>query len=229
MLIGIIGAMDEEVEALKNEMQVESELIKARRHFYKGKLEGKDVVVVVSGVGKVHAASCTQVMIDEFNVDVIINVGVAGGVGRTVSPGDVVVGNSLVQYDYDISMFGHKKGQISGLEIYDFIPDLELVKKALKAKLSSSPKIIEGRIVTGDRFICDKETAEYLVDEFDALATEMEGASIAHVAYLNEKPFLVIRSMSDNASTGASVEFEKFAPIAVENSLEMLKHLLRNM
>lgn len=229
MIIGIIGAMTEEVEALKNEMTVYDIFEKANKSFYRGNLYGKDVVVVVSGVGKVNSAVTTQILIDEFDVDKVINVGVAGGVSPEVSPGDVVIGTSLIQHDFDISMFGHKKGQISGMDVYDFKSDKTLVDKIKGVKLSSNAKIIDGVIVTGDQFIASKDKAEYLVEEFNASASEMEGASIAHVAHLNNKPFLVIRSMSDNASTGASVEFEKFASIAVKNSLEILKYLLENM
>lgn len=226
MLIGIIGAMTEEVEALKEEMTVKNVFEKANKSFYKGTLWDKEVVVVVSGVGKVNSAITTQIMIDEFNTDIVINVGVAGGVGKEVSPGDVVIGTSLVQHDFDISMFGHKKGQISGMDVYDFVSDKSLVEKLRDVKLSSNAKILEGRIVTGDQFICSKEKAEFLVEEFGAIASEMEGASIAHTAYLNKKPFIVIRSMSDNASTGASVEFTEFVMVAVKNSIEILKHLL---
>lgn len=229
MLIGIIGALVEEVEALKNEMQLERIFEKARKSFYQGKLYGKNVVVVVSGVGKVNAAITTQILIDEFNTDIIINVGVAGGVGEDVSPGDIVIGSSLIQHDFDISMFGVKIGQISGMDTFDFQSDRELVDKTKKIKLSRNVKILEGTIVTGDQFVCSKEKADFLVKEFGAIATEMEGASIAHVAYLNRKRFLVIRSMSDNASTGATVEFDKFVAVAVKNSLEVLKYLLENI
>lgn len=226
MLIGIIGAMTEEVEALKEEMKVERIFEKAGKSFFRGTLWNKEVVVVVSGVGKVNSAITTQILIDEFDADTIINVGVAGGVSQEVSPGDVVIGKSLIQHDFDINMFGYKKGQISGMDVYDFVSDKTLIEKLKDVKLSSNAKIVEGTIVTGDQFINSKELAEFLVEEFGASAAEMEGASIAHVAYLNKKPFLVIRSMSDNASTGATVEFKEFVAVAVKNSIEILKHLL---
>lgn len=229
MLIGIIGAMHEEVEALKQEMIINKELHKAHMHFIQGNLWDREVVVVVSGVGKVNAAICTQILIDDFGVDCIINIGVAGGVSEDVSPGDIVIGTSLIQHDMDTTMFGDRLGQIPRLDTFDFKSDPNFIDKLRQANLGDDIKIIEGVIVTGDQFISDLHKAKFLVDNFDAKATEMEGASIAHTAYLNKKPFIVIRSISDNASTGANIEFDKFISIAVNNSIKLLKVLLENI
>lgn len=229
MLIGIIGAMHEEVEALKQEMIIHKELHKARMHFIKGLLWDREVVVVVSGVGKVNAAICTQILIDDFSVDCIINVGVAGGVSEDVSPGDIVIGTSLIQHDMDTTMFGDKLGQIPRLDTFDFKSELSFVDKLRQVNLGNDIKIIEGVIVTGDQFISNPQKAKFLVDTFDAKATEMEGASIAHTSYLNNKPFIVIRSISDNASTGANIEFDKFVSIAVDHSTKLLKILLESI
>ncbi len=226
MLIGIIGAMSEEVEALKEEMTITTHLHKARMDFFQGVLWNQDVVVVVSGVGKVNAAICTQILIDYFNVDKVVNVGVAGGVDEKVFPGDVVIGTSLIQHDVDTTMFGEKLGQIPRLDIFDFKSDEELVKKARAAQIDPKYRLFEGVIVTGDQFISSPEKVRFLSKEFNAYATEMEGASIAHTAYLNDKPFIVIRSISDNASIGACIEFKEFVPIAVKNSLSLLKAIL---
>lgn len=226
MLIGIIGAMHEEVEALKNEMLISGELHKAQMHFLKGVLWGRDVVVVVSGVGKVNAAICTQILIDDFAVDSVINVGVAGGVSPDVSPGDIVVGTSLIQHDVDTTMFGERLGQIPRLDTFDFKSDPDMITKMEHADLGDGIKVVKGIIVSGDQFISSPEKAKFLVDTFDAKATEMEGASIAHTAYLNKKPFVVIRSISDNAGTGANIEFDKFILTAVDNSIKILKILL---
>ncbi len=229
MLIGIIGAMKEEVDALKQEMILEEKLEKARMQFLKGMLWDKEVVVVVSGVGKVNAAICTQILIDHFEVDVVINVGVAGGVGEDVSPGDIVIATSLIQHDVDVSMFGKPAGQIPGLDVFDFKSDSNLIQYARLTEFQKDQRIVEGIIVTGDQFINEPGKAKYLVETFDAKATEMEGAAIAHTAYLNDKPFIVIRSISDNASTGATVEFNKFVPVAVENSIIFLKSMLSRL
>ena len=228
MLIGIIGAMDEEVEALKKEMVIEEEYKQANMQYYKGSLEGKKVVVVVSGIGKVNAAICTQILINKFDVDIVINVGVAGGIGAEVQPGDVVVGKSLIQHDMDATKFGYPLGQIPRLETFDFKSDENLVKLVKEVSLADY-KVLEGKIVTGDQFVADKDKVEFLLSTFDARATEMEGASIAQVAHLNKKPFVVIRSISDNASTGASIEYNDFIHIAVDNSLKMIRHLLQSI
>lgn len=228
MLIGIIGAMSEEVEALKKEMSIELEYNQAKMHYIKGTLWGKDVVVVVSGIGKVNAAVCTQILIDKFDVDAVINVGVAGGVGANVKPGDIVVGSFLIQHDMDATRFGYELGQIPRMDTLEFNCDKKLVALAKEAEIKGY-SIFEGVIVTGDQFVASEDKANFLVETFSAKATEMEGASIAQVAYLNEKPFVVIRSISDNASTGASIEYNDFVQIAVDNSMIIIKHILEKL
>ncbi len=228
MLIGVIGAMTEEVDSLKKEMFIETEFSKAGMSYSKGKLWDRDAVVVVSGIGKVNAAICTQILIDEFDVDVIINVGVAGGVGPDINPGDVVVGTSLLQHDMDATRFGYDLGQIPRMDVFDFKSDPRLVDAALAADFDDI-SITGGIIVTGDQFVACPEKADSLVKLFGAKATEMEGASIAQTAYLNKKPFIVVRSISDNASTGASVEYNTFVNMAVENSLKMIKLLFQKI
>lgn len=228
MLIGIIGAMAEEVAALKQKMTVEAEYRQAGMVFFQGVLQEKPVVVVVSGIGKVNAAACTQILIDKFDVDLVINVGVAGGVGAHVHPGDVVVGSSLIQHDMDVTKYGYPLGQIPRLDAFDFKSDRRMAELALQTPMGDH-QLVEGVIVSGDQFVASKEKVDFLVDTFGASATEMEGASIAQVAYLNDKPFVVIRSISDNASTGASMEYDQFVGIAVENSLKIIDHLLVNL
>lgn len=226
MRIGIIGAMDEEVRILKEEMNIEDKILKANMEFFSGKLWEKDVVVVTCGIGKVNAAVCTQILVDDFNVNKIINVGVAGGIGEDIVPGDVVIAENLVQHDMDTTAFGDKHGQIPRLNTFAFNCDDELIAAAKKAFSNiDNHKSFVGRIVTGDQFIADIEKISWLKAEFGALACEMEGGSIAQVCYLNSIPFVVIRSISDNANTGAHMDFEKFVPIAVQNSI----HILRNM
>lgn len=230
MVIGIIGAMDEELEILLKEMTLEKTKIKANMRFNQGKLYDKELVVVRSGIGKVNAAVCAQILIDDFRVDKVINVGIAGGIGKDVYPGDVVVANNLVQHDMDTSAFGDEIGQIPRLDAYDFKCDKELVDKA-KAACDGikEHKSFIGRIVTGDQFICNTEKIKWLNEKFEALACEMEGGSIAQVCYLNNVPFVVIRSISDNANNGAHMDYEKFAPIAIKNSTEILKSMIVNI
>ncbi|MEY7998667.1 5'-methylthioadenosine/adenosylhomocysteine nucleosidase [Clostridium sp. Mt-5] len=230
MIIGIIGAMDEEVEILLSKMKLEKVQVKANMRFNSGKLYDSEIVVVRSGIGKVNAAICAQILIDDFNVDNIINVGVAGGTAEDIYPGDVVIANSLVQHDVDTSAFGDKIGQIPRMNTYDFKCDRDLIERAQMAcKKIENIKNFTGRIVTGDQFICSTEKIKYLNREFNALACEMEGGSIAQVAYLNNIPFVIIRSISDNANNGASMDYKKFAPIAIRNSTEILKNMIMNL
>lgn len=227
MAIGIIGAMEEEIESLSCNMDVQSIKAKAGMKFKCGYISGSKVVLVVSGVGKVNAAVCTQILADDFSVDKIINVGVAGGIGNDVKCGDVVIAESLVQHDVDTSAFGDKIGQIPRMDTFDFVCDKELVKKAQAASLSICDYGTHvGRIVTGDQFVADRSKLRWLQEEFGAVACEMEGGSIAQVCYLNRIPFVIIRSISDNADSDAHIDYDKFKPIAIKNSSEILKIML---
>lgn len=230
MIIGIIGAMDEEVEILLKNIEIKRIDEKASMKFNSGKLWGNDVVVVRSGIGKVNAAVCAQILIDDYKADKIINVGVAGGMGEDIYPGDVVIADTLVQHDVDTSVFGDKLGQIPRLEVFDFKCDEDLIKLAKNAcEKNTSCNSFVGRIVSGDQFIASIEKIEWLKDEFNAISCEMEGASIAHVCHLNHIPFVIIRSISDNASNGAHIDYQKFIPIAVKNSTNILKSMLESM
>ena len=229
-MIGIIGAMDEEVEQLVEVMEITREETKACMTFKAGKLAGKDVVIVRSGIGKVNAALCTQILISEFKANKIINVGVAGGIGKEIYPGDVVIGDSLVEHDMDCSVFGDALGQVPRMDTFDFKADKELVDLAEKAcEKVGGFKTFTGRIVSGDQFIASVDKIHWLEDNFKALSCEMEGASIAHACYVNNVPFVVIRSISDNANNGAHMDFEKFTPIAVKNSTAILKEMILSM
>lgn len=230
MTIGIIAAMSEELEILLQDMNLENKETKANMTFHEGNLWGKDVVAVVCGIGKVNAAVCTQILISEYKVDSVINVGVAGGIGKDIYPGNVVIADSLVQHDMDTSVFGDKIGQIPRLDTFDFKCDPKLVEIAKEACTETSDiKCFIGRIVTGDQFVANLEKIQWLSSEFEAIACEMEGGSIAHTAYLNNVPFVVIRSISDNANNGAHMDFQKFTPIAVKNSTSILKTMIKKM
>lgn len=230
MIIGIIAAMEEELEILLSEMSLEEKKVKANMTFNKGKLWGKDVVAVVCGIGKVNAAICTQILASEFEVDKVINVGVAGGISKEIYPGDIVIADNLVEHDMDTTSFGDPHGQIPRMDTFDFKCDKELVEAAKKACATTKElNTFTGRIVSGDVFVADLEKIKWLEKEFSALSCEMEGASIAHTCYLNNIPFVVIRSISDNANNGAHMDFQKFTPIAVKNSTAILKEMLLNM
>lgn len=230
MTIGIISAMNEELALLLNDMNIKSSEEKAKMTFHRGTLWGKEVVATVCGIGKVNAAICTQIMASEYKVSKIINVGVAGGIGKDIYPGDVVIANNLVQHDIDTTVFGDKHGQVPRLDTFDFKCDETLVSMALEAcKEASNINSFSGRIVSGDQFIASLEKIQWLSSEFDAIACEMEGGSIAHTCYLNNIPFVVIRSISDNANNGAHMDYEKFIPIGVKNSTTILEKMIKKL
>lgn len=230
MILGIIGAMSEELEILIKDMDIQDTQVKAKMTFHKGTLANKEIVAVVCGIGKVNAAVCAQILASEYKVTSIINVGVAGGIGKDIYPGDVVVANNLVQYDMDTTAFGDPIGQIPRLDTFDFKCNDTLVEIAEKACSEASDfKTFTGRIVSGDTFVASVDKIQYLEKEFSAIACEMEGASIAQVCYLNDIPFVVIRSISDNANNGAHMDFEKFTPIGVKNSTFILKSMIEKL
>ncbi|MDR3596147.1 5'-methylthioadenosine/adenosylhomocysteine nucleosidase [Clostridium sp.] len=230
MTIGIIAAMAEELEILLKDLILEEKKEKANMTFHKGTLYEKDVVAVVCGIGKVNSAICTQILASEYNVDKVINVGVAGGIGKEIYPGDIVVAENLVQHDMDTTAFGDKMGQIPRLDTFDFKCDKEMVALAKKAceEISELNSFI-GRIASGDQFVANIEKIQWLDKEFGAISCEMEGASIAQACYLNSIPFVVIRSISDNANNGAHMDYQKFIPIAVKNSTRILNKMLEMM
>lgn len=230
MVLGIISAMSEELELLLNDMSINEEIKKANMTFYKGNLDNKEIIAVVCGIGKVNAAVCAQILISEFKVDSIINVGVAGGIGKNIYPGDLVVGTNLVHHDMDTTVFGDAHGQVPRMDVFDFKCDDKLVSAATAAcDEIKEINTFQGRIISGDQFISSVDKIQWFEKEFDALACEMEGASIAHVCYLNDTPCVVIRSISDNANNGAHMDYEKFIPIAVRNSTIILKSMLQKL
>lgn len=229
MILGIIAAMNEELEPLLKDMELKTKTTIANITFNEGTVYGKEVVAVVCGIGKVNAAICTQILASIYKVDEIINIGVAGGVRIDIYPGDVVIADTLVEHDIDCSVFGDAVGQVPRMDTFDFKCDETLVNLAKDActKLDHINSFV-GRIVSGDQFIASIEKVQYLEKQFSALSCEMEGASIAHVCYSNKIPFVVIRSISDNANNGAHMDFEKFTPIAVKHSTAILKEMLKN-
>ncbi len=230
MTIGIIAAMAEELEILLKDLNLEEKKEKANMVFHKGTINNKNVVAVVCGIGKVNSAVCTQILISEYNVDKVVNVGVAGGIGKDIYPGDIVVAENLVQHDMDTSAFGDNIGQIPRLDTFDFKCDKDMVAAAKKScEEISELNSFTGRIVSGDQFVANLEKIQWLEKEFGAISCEMEGASIAQVCYLNSIPFVVIRSISDNANNGAHMDYEKFTPIAVKNSTNILKNMLEKL
>ena len=208
-MIGIIGAMEEEVKALADMMSGVETATVAGMVFKKGQFKGKDVVVVRSGIGKVNAAVCTQILADRYNVDCVINTGVAGSLKNEINIGDIVISSDAIQHDMDATGFGYKMGVIPRMPVSVFEADRKLIDAARAACSEAVPEIgvFEGRVVSGDQFITDKDTKKRLVETFAAYCTEMEGAAIAQAAYLNSIPFLIIRAISDKADDSASMDY----------------------
>ena len=188
--IGIIGAMSDEVAGLKALMEDTQITRKASMEFYSGTLEGKKVVVVQSGIGKVNGAVCAQILVDDFQAEVLINTGIAGSLNNDINIGDIVVSTDLIHHDVDARAFGYKKGQVPGMDAFSFGSDDALRSLAVKVCKEVNPdiQVFEGRIASGDQFVADQAVKDVIVSEFGAYAVEMEGAAIAHAAYLNHVP-----------------------------------------
>lgn len=226
--VGIIGAMDEEVAVLKEAMEVDRIEEQASLAFYIGKLYGQEAVVVRCGIGKVNAAICTQIMVDKYDVDMVINTGVAGALSHKLNIGDIVISKDALQHDMDATGFGYKLGEIPRMDVSCFVADEHLVALAKKAgdAIDNGPGIFVERVVTGDQFISDSAVKERLITNFNGFCTEMEGASIAQVCYLNQMPFVVIRSISDKADQSAEMNYAEFVEVAVHNSTKMIEGIL---
>ncbi|MGX2957912.1 5'-methylthioadenosine/adenosylhomocysteine nucleosidase [Peribacillus sp. JNUCC 23] len=229
-VIGIIGAMKEEVAILHEKMKIESTETVAGMEFYKGTLDGENIVLVQSGVGKVNAAACTQVLVDHFGVDYLINSGVAGGLGPDVTVGDIVISTDAVQHDVDITALGEDPGVISRMDTSIFTADEKLIQLAQSSVegLSEDIHVFQGRIASGDQFIASAEQKAEINEIFSPYAVEMEGAAIAHVAHLNDVPFVIIRAISDDAGGEADVKYEDFVKMAAENASKMIEQMIKS-
>lgn len=230
-IVGIIGAMAEEVAILKEKMQDVTVTKKAGMEFYSGILEEKQVVVVMSGIGKVNAALCTQILVDVYKVDAVINTGVAGSLNKDIDIADIVLSTDAIQHDIDTTNFGNKHGEIPRMENSTFVASDELRAAAKRVCAIVNPEIrtFEGRIVSGDQFICSKDKKNWLREYFGAECTEMEGASIAHACYLNNIPFLIIRAISDKADDSAEMAYEEFEHIAIAHTVKLVCGLLQEI
>ena len=228
MRIGIIGAMEEEVAALKEAMEIEEIHERASMTFCKGVLCGKDVVVVRSGIGKVNAGICAQILVDKFEVDMLINTGIAGSLNPAIDIGDMVISTDAVHHDMDATIFGDLIGQVPRMDVRYFPADMELVKKAKAANEKANPEIktFTGRVASGDQFVASAEVKSKIVDNFGAYCTEMEGAGIAHAAYLNGISYVIIRAISDKADNSATMDYPEFEKQAIVHSVRLVKELL---
>ena len=229
--IGIIGAMDEEVNRLKEAMKNIQIKSIASMNFYEGSLEGAPLVVVRSGIGKVNAALCTQILIDRYDVEIVINTGVAGSLRNEINIADIVLSTDALQHDMDASGFGYEMGVIPRMEKSIFTADIDLVNKAKRVcdEILPSLGVYTGRVLSGDQFVSDSKKKEWLIDTFDGYCTEMEGAAIAQAAYLNNIPFLIIRAISDKADHSAEMDYSEFEALAIDNTVKLLTELVKQI
>lgn len=227
-MIGIIGAMEEEVTSLIEHMKIKKKVELASMEFCVGILDTKDVVVVKSGIGKVNAAVCAQVLIDRFSVKALINTGIAGSLNASIDIGDMVISKDAIHHDMDASVFGDPVGQIPRMNTLAFSANPEFVEKAKKANEEANPdiKTIVGRVASGDQFVSSSAVKKKIVENFQADCAEMEGAAIAQVAYLNNVPYVIIRAISDKADNSAVLDYPEFEKQAIIHSVKLIRNLL---
>lgn len=228
-MIGIIGAMEDEVETLKADMEIEEVITKASMTFCKGRLEGQEVVIVRSGIGKVNAGICAQILVDCFHVDRLINTGIAGSLDARIDIGDIVISTDALHHDMDATEFGDPRGQVPRMDVLSFPADMELVQKAVQANETANPDIhtFTGRVASGDQFVASAEVKQQIVEDFHPLCVEMEGAGIAQAAYLNKISYVIIRAISDKADNSAVMDYPAFEKKAISHSVRLVKELMK--
>lgn len=228
MKIGIIGAMEVEVATLKSEMNVKSVVTKASMEFCEGTIGNTEVVIVRSGVAKVNAGICVQILVDLFNVTHIINTGVAGSLDARINIGDIVLSTDACYHDVDATVFGYKKGEVPQLGIHAFPADASLREAAKAAIRKTAPDlgVFEGRVCSGDQFVSSPDVKKAIIDEQGGMCTEMEGAAIAQGCYLNKIPFVIIRAISDKADGSDIVDYPVFEEKAAHDCAALVKEMI---
>lgn len=231
--IGVIGAMEIEVKALAGKIDSRKETVLSGLTFIEGKIDGVDVVVVKSGIGKVNAALCTQRLILQFGVTHIINTGIAGAMAHGLKVLDFVVSTDALYHDMDTTGFGYKMTEIPQMDCSDFMADKAMIEAAKKSFNSLEDKgdhsLIEGRIASGDQFIGDKKLKEIIAANCSPACVEMEGAAIAHTCYINKIPFVIIRCMSDMADETAENTYDFNEKVAADLSGKFVLGMLSNI
>lgn len=227
--IGIIAAMNEEMLEIQKKMMNLKENKIGNLNFFEGNIKNKECILVECGIGKVNAARTTQIMIDNYDIDFVINIGTAGGLNKILGVTDIVIGKQLVQHDFDITAFGREKGFITG--VGKFIEsDKKLVEKCEKVmeqiNKNNEFQVVSGTIASGDLFCTDENLAQNIRNEFGADCVEMEGAAIAQICYLDEIPFVVVRSISDSPNGKNHMDFDEYLQIASKRGAEFLEKFL---
>ncbi|MBE5934875.1 MAG: 5'-methylthioadenosine/adenosylhomocysteine nucleosidase [Lachnospiraceae bacterium] len=225
--IGIIGAMEEEVELLIDEMDFEDVVQKAGMLYYMGTLCGKEVVIVECGIGKINAAICTQVLISEFGVSTVINTGVAGALDNRLNIGDILISEDTLNHDMDTTAFGDEYGMVPRMETSIFKAEKKLVDIIVElGKELEGVNVITGRVLSGDQFISDKEKKTWLKKQFNGSCVEMEGVAIGQTAYRNRVPFVILRAISDKSDGSAHMDYPEFKEMAIKNLRKLVIRFL---
>ena len=228
--LGIIGAMDVEVATLKERMENKTVRTIAGSEYCEGKLEGMDVVVVQCGVGKINAALCAQILCSCFAVTHIVNTGIAGSLNAELDIGDLVISQDAVYHDMDATNFGYPMCQVPGMPVLAFPADKDLANAALRVAEQIHPGHVRmGRVATGDQFVAEKCLKETIISNTGAYCTEMEGAAIAHTAWKNGVPFVIIRAISDKADDSAQMDYPTFEAQAAQRCAEVTQSLAKRL
>ena len=228
-MIGIIGAMAIEVENLKGILEDKTTRVISGIEFCSGKISGRSVVIAQCGIGKVFAAVCAQTMILNYGVDTVINTGVAGTLTRELSVCDIAISDKVVQHDMDTSPIGDPVGLLSGINVVELPCDKELVAKAEAVIGNMGFRFKTGIIATGDQFVATEAQKERILKSFDAIACEMEGGAIGHVAYINNVKFIALRAISDGADGEAQMDYPTFLKTAAANSTRVTLGLIEKI
>lgn len=228
--IGIIGAMELEVETLKARMTDLSITTRAGMDFCEGTLNDTAVVVVRCGIGKVNAALCVQILADLFHVTHVINTGIAGSLNPKLDIGDILISRDAIHHDVDVRIFGYPLGEVPQLGVRAFPADEAMAQKALAlCREETDFRAIPGRVVSGDQFISDAAVKDRLTTEFSGDCAEMEGASIAQGAWLNGLPFLIVRAISDKADGSAELDYPTFERMAAQHCAKLVYALIKEI
>lgn len=230
-MLGVIGAMSEEIQLLLDVLSEKSQSVHAGITVTQGNYKGTDIALAQSGIGKVNATICTQMLIDLYKPEKLIFSGVAGGLLANMQVADIIIASHVVQYDMDLTAFGRRHGETPGRDrLIECNPDL--VGKATQAfdaafeGVDGAPNLMLGTVASGDRFVQDTDMLRWLQREFAALATEMEGAAFGHTCDLNQLPFVVIRALSDGSGSSASNDFEQNLHKACHNSFQLMDQMI---
>ncbi len=222
-MIGIIGAMQAETQALVDMLTDKKTKLISGREYHSGKLFGRDSVICTCGIGKVFAAICTEAMILKYNPDIIINTGVAGSLSNTLNVTDIAISSAVVQHDIDTSAIGDPVGLVSGINKIYFKADSTAADKVEEIVSSLGLHSERGIIASGDQFIAGMEAKERIKSHFpDSICCEMEGAAVGHCAYVNKTPFVIVRAISDNADGRGGMAYLQFCEIAARNSIKVI-------